>query len=83
MALKVHLLDRLLELECTGGSAILSLGCVEVNLQILGIKGYNKDVLLLVIPTMTYSENVPAMMRSKIIDRAMGMITKGNYQGQP
>ena len=33
--------------------------------------------MLLVIQTMTYSEKVPVMVWSKIIDRAMGMITKG------
>ena len=75
--MKVHPLGRLLELEGTGGSAIPYLGCVEVNLQIPGIKGYNEDILLLVIPTMTYSEKVLIMVRSKIIDRAMGMMTKG------
>ena len=42
-----------------------------------GIKDYNDDVLLLVILTMTYSEKVPVMVESKIIDKAMGMITKG------
>ena len=29
---------------------------VQVNLQILEIKNYNEDGLLLVIPTMTYSK---------------------------
>ena len=76
MVLKVHPLDRLLELEGTGGSAIPYLGYVEVNLQIPGIKGYNKDVLLLVILTTTYSEKVLVMVGFRIIDRAMGMITK-------
>ena len=33
--------------------------------------------MLLVILTMTYSEKVPVMVGSTIIDRAMGMITKG------
>ena len=50
MALMVHPLDQLLELEGTGGSAIPFLGYVEVILLIPGIKGYNEDVLLLVIP---------------------------------
>ena len=45
--------------------------------KVLGIWGYNKDILLLVIPTMAYSEKVPFMVGSKIIDRAMGMIMKG------
>ena len=42
-----------------------------------GTKCYKEDILLLVIPTTTYSKKVPVMVRSKIIDRALGMITKG------
>ena len=48
MALKVHPLDRLLELEGRGISHPMGLGYVEVNLQIPSIRGYNKDVLLLI-----------------------------------
>ena len=77
MALKVHPLDRLLELEGTRGSAIPYLGHVEVNLQIPSIRGYNEDILLLVIQTMTYAKKVLVMVGSKINDRAMGMTTKG------
>ena len=58
MTLKVHTLDRLLELEGTRGPAIPYFGYVEVNLQIPGIWGYNEDVWLLVILTTTYSEKV-------------------------
>ena len=50
---------------------------VEVNLQILGIKSYNKDLLLLVIPTTTNSEMVLVVVETKIIDRAMSWMTKG------
>ena len=60
-----------------GGAAIPYLGYVEVNLQILGIKGYNENVLLLVIPTMTYSKAVPVMVGTKIIDKALSLITVG------
>ena len=77
LTLEVHPLGKLLKLEGTGGSAIPYLGYIEVNLQIPGIKGYNEDILLLFIPTATYSEKVPVMVRSKIIDWAMGMMTKG------
>ena len=77
LTLQIQPLGRLLELEGTGGSAIPHLGYVDVNLQILGVKNYNEDVLLLVIPTMTYSEKVPFMIGSKLIDWAMGVITKG------
>ena len=77
MTLKVHPLDSLLELEGTRGSAIPYLGYVEVNLQIPGIWNYNEDVMLLVIPTTTYSEKVSVMVGSEIINRVMGMIMKG------
>ena len=77
MALMFHPLDQLLELKGTRGSGIPYLVYVEVNLQIPGIWGYNEDVLLLLILTTTYSEKIPVMVGSRIIDRAMGMIPKG------
>ena len=77
LALQIQPLAQLLELEGTGGSAIQYLRFVEVNLQILEIKNYNEDVLLLVIPTTTYSETVLIMVGSKIIDGAMSLMTKG------
>ena len=43
----------------------------------MGIKVYNEDILLLVIPAMTYSEKVLVVVESKIIDQVMGMIMKG------
>ena len=77
LLLQIQPLGQLLELEGTGGSAIPYLRFMEVNLQILGIKNYNEDMLLLVIPTTAYSETVPVVVGSKIIDRAMSIITKG------
>ena len=81
LTLEVHPLGQLLELEGARGSAILYLGYIEVNLQIPGIKGYNEDVLLPVIQTTTYSEEVLVMVSSKIIDWVMGMKTKGELAG--
>ena len=60
-----------------GGAAIPYLRFVEVNLQILGIKNYNEDVLLLVMPTMTYSKTVPVVVGTKIIDKALSLMTVG------
>ena len=77
LALQIQPLGWLLELEGTGGSAIPYLRFVVVNLQIQGIKNYNEDVLLLVIPTTTYSEKILVMVGSKIIDWTMRIITKG------
>ena len=80
LALEIQPLGHLLELEGTGGSAIPYHWFVEVNLQIPGIQHYNEDLLLLVIPTMTYSKTVPVMVGSKIIDRALSLITKGEFE---
>ena len=77
LGLEIQPLGQLLELEGTGGAAIPYLRFVEVNLQILGIRGYNEDVLLLAIPTTAYAERVPVMVGLKIIDRALSCMTVG------
>ena len=56
IALKVLPLDMLLKLQGTGRATILYLAYVEVNLEIPGIRGYNKDMVLLVILTKTYAQ---------------------------
>ena len=65
LGLEIQPLGQLLELEGTGGVAIPYLRFVEVNLQILGIRRYNEDVLPLAIPTMAYAEKVPVVLGSK------------------
>ena len=77
LTLQIQPLGWLLELEGMGGAAIPYLRYVEVNLQIPGIKGYNEDVLLLVIPTTTYSKAVPAVVGTKIINKALSFMTMG------
>ena len=77
LTLQIQPLDWLLELEGTGGTAIPYLRFVEVNLQIPGIRNYNEDVLLLVIPTMTYSRTVLVMVDTKIIDKTLSLMTAG------
>ena len=75
LGLEIQPLDQLLELEGTGGAAIPYLGFVEVNLQILGIRSYNKDVLLLAISTTAYAERVLVVVGSKIINKALSCMT--------
>ena len=77
LTLHIQPLCQLLELEGMGGTAITYLRFVEVNLQILWIKNYNEDVLLLVIPTMTYSKTVPVVVSTKIINKALSLMTAG------
>ena len=47
-----------------------------VNHQIPGSRNYNEDVLLSVIPT-TYSEMVPAVVGSKVLDKVLSLMTMG------
>ena len=77
LMLQIQPLGQSLELEGTGSAAIPNLRFVEVNLQILGIRNYNEDVLLLVIPTTTYSETVLVVVGSKIIDKVLSLMTMG------
>ena len=81
LTLQIQPLGQLLELEGTGGAAIPYLRYVEVNLQILGIKSYNEDVLVLVIPTTTYSKTVLVIVGTKIIDKATTGAASSIQQG--
>ena len=78
LGLEIQPLGQLLELEGTGGAAIPYLRFVEVNLQILGIRSYNEEGLLLAIPTTAYTERVPVVVGSKIIDKALSCMTAGD-----
>ena len=77
LTLQIQPLGGLLGARGDGGCSHPILRYVEVNLQIPGIKGYNEDVLLLVIPTTTYSKAVPVMLGTKIIDKAPSLMTTG------
>ena len=56
----------------------LSLSSWRSTSRSQGCKHYNEDVLLLVIPTMTYSQMVPVMVPKS--DRTLSMITKGELE---
>ena len=83
LTLQIKPLGQLLELEGMGGAAIPYLRYVEVNLQILGIKGYNKGVLLLIIPTMNYSKAGLVVVGTKLINKALSLMTVGGLQRLP
>ena len=60
-----------------GRLAIPYLGYIEVNLQLPYTRRYNKDVLLLVIFTMTYVKKVLVMVGSNIVSEAIKVVMKG------
>ena len=59
------------------GAAIPYLGFVEVNLKILGIRNHNEMCCCWLSPPQTYSKMVPVMMGSKIIKKALSLMTMG------
>ena len=77
LGLEIQPLGWLLELEGTGGAAIPYLRFVEVNLQILGIRRYNEDVLLLAIPMTATLREFWSRWAQKIINKALGCMTAG------
>ena len=58
------------------GAVILYNGYVDVNPQIMGLRVYNVDILLLVIPTTSYGKEVSIITNTKVIDKAMKVITQ-------
>ena len=55
-------LQQLLEFEGFGGVDIPYIGYTQVQLQIPGIQGYDKDILVFIQKDSHYSEHVPVIL---------------------
>ena len=55
-------LQQLLEFEGFGGVDIPYIGYTQVQLQIPGIQGYDKDILVFIQKDSRYSEHVPVIL---------------------
>ena len=69
-------LEVLLEIEGSAGVDVPYLGYTEVNLQILEIKNFSKDVLMLVYPDSKYSQKVPIALGTLYIDALLEVATE-------
>ncbi len=58
MGFEIHPIEKLIDFKGANGKDIDYLGYVEVNLQVPG-KSFNQDVLLLVVPHISYHNYVP------------------------
>ena len=74
LGLEVHPLTKLLDIEGTGGGKVPYKGYAEVNLKVEGVEGYNKDVLMLVIPNSRYTYSVPIQIGTLHIDQILEVI---------
>ena len=59
----------------TGSIKLPFLDYVKAHLQIPGIQNYNEGILLLAIPLTKYSEEVPEILGTRIIERVVSLIT--------
>ena len=60
--LSIWQLQQLLDLKGLGGVDILYIGYTQVWLQIPGIQGYDKDILVFIQKDSRYSEHVPVIL---------------------
>ena len=76
LGLKIHLLNKILKFEVTGGGDIHYKGYVEVNLKILDIKEFNEDVLMLVMEDSPYAQRVPIQLGTLHINKALDLVSE-------
>ena len=72
-------LDKLVEIEGTGGDSIKYIGYIEATLTLpLGSQPFEVEALLLVLPSTDYQERVPFAIGTTITDMVVDFINKTN-----
>ena len=69
-------LQQLLDFEGFGGVDIPYIGYTQVQLQIPGIQGYDKDILVFIQKDSCYSEHVPVILGTLHIKDIIHSATK-------
>ena len=74
---QIYPLDRLVEIEGTGGDLIKYIGYIEATLILpLGTHSFETEALLLVLPSTDYQQRVPVAIGTTITDMAVEYIGK-------
>ena len=68
-------LEKLLEIEGSGGISIPYLGYMEENLQVPGVKALNEDILVVIQNDNAYNEKVPVTLGTLHIDMVIEKAT--------
>ena len=76
LQLEVKKLDKLLDIEGTGGSLVPYYGYVELRLKIPQIKKFDLDVLMLVIDDSPYGARVPVQVGTLHIDMMLDLASE-------
>ena len=67
-------LESLLKIQATGGRLVPYRGDVEIDLRIPKCAGYNKLILLMVIPTSRYGQGIPVQIGTLTISKVMSAV---------
>ena len=76
LELEVKSSRTILDLEGIGGLTIPYLGYVETRLQILGVKVFDRDVLMLVVPDSSCCNRVPITLGTIHLDMLIKLATQ-------
>ena len=76
LQLEVKKLDKLLDIEGTGGSLVPYYGYIELQLKIPQIKKFDLDVLMLVIDDSPYGARVPVQIGTLHIDMMLDLASE-------
>ena len=79
--LEIKEVGSLLDLEGTGGGEVPYLGYVEVNWKVPELEGFERDILLLVIPNSKYGERTPLTIGTLHIDMVLKYMKNNNISG--
>ena len=75
--IQIHPLDKLVEIEGTGGDIIKYIGYIEATLTLpLVSQSFEREALLLVLPSTDYQQRVPIAIGTTITDMVVDFINK-------
>ena len=75
LGLEIHSINKMIDIEGTGGGIVPYFGYVECRLNIPEIEAFDQDVLMLVINNSPYGARVPIQLGTLHLDMAMRLAT--------
>ena len=82
--IQIQPLDKLVEIEGTGGDLIKYIGYIEATLTLpLGSQSFEIEALLLVLPSTDYQQRVPITIGTTITDMAVDFINNFKPENLP
>ena len=75
LGLEIHSINKMFDIEGTGGGLVPYFGYVECRLNIPEFEAFDQDVLMLVINNSPYGARVPIQLGTLHLDMAMRLAT--------